>query len=148
MDTLSVTPLDSKKTTLADIEVAWKDRHGFEHTVRGETLVMLLLEAEHQGRLRAPLAEDDHSCVAPMLLQGLGAIMFPDAGEPVADIDKSRRYFLSEALDWLAARQYAENVRPGLAPESVAVRVLRSNGARPHASTRPQTHWPNPGDEA
>ena len=110
----TITKPDPKRLTLADVTVTWADRQlGVERSADGAVLAWLLTRAAHLTGSLELHALDVAQGTGPQLLRGMGAVLYPDAGEPVANIDADRRYFLSWVVEELAAQQHADLLHAG-----------------------------------
>lgn len=115
----STTPAASAPT-LAQCVFRWKEGPD-EHFITGETVARLIA----YQRQRFPYTEG-HSVAAdliriPPMLRGLGIALFPDAGDPVPDLEADRRFFLSEFLTDVAAEVHAAEL--GGQAERITVHV-------------------------
>jgi hypothetical protein len=96
--------------TLDALSVTWTDAAGETRRADGPVLAWLLTRAEHLTGAATLHTLDVASGTGPSLLRGLGALLYPDAGEPVPTIAADRRYFLAWAADELAAQQHADRL--------------------------------------
>jgi hypothetical protein len=122
-------PAQSSAPTLADVAITWKGADGGVRTVPGAAIARMADFYARRYPVEGFIGIDklDESLRGFPMLRGLSALMFPDAGAPIAEIDADRRFFLSEALSDLAAtmesdrdfsldlvRQMTVTVAPGL----------------------------------
>jgi hypothetical protein len=100
-------PVRTQPLTLKNITIEWTAREGIVRSADGRCVAWLLARMGHlYGGLKLePL--DCATGAGPNLLRGLGALVFPDAGDPIADLDHDRRYVLDWVLGQVAAEQHA-----------------------------------------
>lgn len=94
--------------TLADLVVRWKEGDETKE-MRGSDLLWWV----YYARARHPFLEGhvmpgNEGLRVKSSLDGLGVLVFPDAGEPVEELDRSRRFFVSETLREIGATVEAE----------------------------------------
>jgi hypothetical protein len=123
VSTKAPAPAPTTAPTLAQCTFRWTEGPD-EHFVTGETVARLIA----YQRLRNPFIEG-HSATGellrvPPMLRGLGVALFPDAGDPVPDLDADRRFFLSEFLGDIAAEVHAAGL--GGQAERITVHVKGS----------------------
>ena len=106
----------AKGLTLADVRVTWTEGIGDRarrHHVAGASLARLVKYLQ----ARSPHTEGhdplggDPGLVSDQL-RALAAVVFPDAGQPPADVEQAVRFALSEYLEELGARLDAQDADP------------------------------------